>query len=63
MYMFVIKKKESLESPQVITTINAMFDTDISEDELSPVSDDIIMVKDNRDLSSNNLELIPVMLS
>ena len=40
-----------------------MFDTDISDDELSPVSDDIDMVKDNRDLSCKNLELIPVMLS
>ena len=42
----------NLESPRVITTNNVMFHTDSSGDKQSPVSDDMDMVNDNRDLTS-----------
>ena len=44
---------ENLESAPVITTNNQAFDTDSSNDEQSSMPDDIDMVNDNRDLSSN----------
>ena len=50
---------ENLESAPVIRTINAGLDTDTSKDEQSPVTDDMDMVNDNRDLSSN-VQLEPI---
>lgn len=48
----------NLESPPVITTNNVMFHTDSSEDKQSPVSDDMDMMNDNRDLTSYDVIML-----